>query len=437
MFHKSLALFALVPCVCPAQPAPAAIHLTLQRAMELATRAADPSIALAVASERVAEARYQEGRANLWPVMDVTTTGQNQTRNLGAEGFRFDTSVPGLTIPKSVGPFNTFDARVVLTETVFDLSAIRRLRVARVAAAAAQADTQSTRDDLAQQAAHAYAAMLREQARVAAVEAAILEARATLESARNKHAAGSGIAIDVTRAEYQLARQQQMLAGARAGRDRASLALAGALGLDLGAPLEFDDTLRYVPPQPFSPEQAVAAALRSRGDVEAARLREEQQQRNAAAVRVERLPTVAAYADAGALGGVETHTIGVALRIPVFDGGRVKAREAEATALVQVEQARQAQLRRNIELQIRQAQVTLRSTAEEVAASQAYVELAQAELAQARRRHDAGVTGALDVIEAQTHLATAENDRVEALFRYTEARIDASYAGGSIRNLSL
>ena len=65
------------------------------------------------------------------------------------------------------------------------------------------------------------------------------------------------------------------------------------------------------------------------------------------------------------------------------------------------------------------------------------MKLAEAELAQARRRHDAGVTGALDVIEAQYHLAAASRDHVEALFRYTEARIDAVTATGTIKELTL
>jgi len=272
---------------------------------------------------------------------------------------------------------------------------------------------------------------------VVAAEASLAEARATLQSVKNKHAAGAGTAIDVTRAEYQLAREEQGLATARAGRERAALSLDDALGLGFDTHMEFDDSLHYAPIEPFEPAAAVAAAMRSRGDVESLRTREEQQRLSAEAVQSERVPTVMAYADAGALGGVETHTIGFSVRVPVFDGGRRKTREAEAAAMLHVEQARTAQLRRKVELQIRQAEASLRAAAAQVEAAESYVALAEAELAQARRRHDAGVTGAIDVIEAQGHLASAVNDRVEALFRYTEARIDASYYGGSIRSFSL
>ena len=46
-------------------------------------------------------------------------------------------------------------------------------------------------------------------------------------------------------------------------------------------------------------------------------------------------------------------------------------------------------------------------------------------------------SGQLDVIEAQSQLAAAARDRVEALYRYTEARIEALYASGGIRDLTL
>jgi len=409
----------------------------MARAIELAIQGSAPEVAIAEASERIAEARYHTARAGLFPVLEATGTGQNITRNLDAEGFRFDTGAPGLTIPKSVGPFNTLDARVTLTQSILDFSALRRARAGQAAIPVAQASKESARDSLARQVAHAYAAILRESGVVAASEAALAQARATLDSARNKQAAGTGIAIHVRRAEYQVLLDQQELNAARSARDRSTLALVSALGLDFRTRIELDDTFRLLPAAAVAVDEALTAALRSRGDIESVRQRERQLRLSAEAVELERLPTVAAYADAGALGGVETHTIAVSVRIPIFDSGRRKTREAEASALLQQEQARETSLRREIELQIRQAEIDIRTATGEVETTEKFIALAESELAQARRRHDAGVSGVPEVVEAQTRLAAATHARVEALFRYTEARIEAAYAGGSIRNLSL
>ncbi len=437
MFQRTIPLLILLCYNALAQPSEPVIRLTLARAIELAIQDSAPDVAIAEASQRIAEARYHTARAGMFPVFEATGTGQNVTRNLDAEGFRFDTGVPGLTIPKSVGPFNTLDARVSVTQSILDFSALRRARAGQAAIPVTHASTENVRDSLARQVAHAYAAIVRESAVVTASEAALAQARATLESARNKQAAGTGIAINVTRAEYQALLNQQELNAALSARDHSALTLASALGLDLRTRIELDDTFRLLPAAAVAVDEALTAALRSRGDIESVRQRERQLRLNAEAVDLERLPTVAAYADAGALGGVETHTIALSVRIPIFDSGRRKTRAAEASALLQQEQARESSLRREIELHIRQADIDMRAAAGEVETTEKFIALAEAELAQARRRHDAGVSGVPEVIEAQTRLAVAAHARVEALFRYTEARIEAAYAGGSIRRLAL
>src|ERR1043166_2203598 len=152
-----------------AQDSAAVVRLTLRRAIAMALdNGKNPTIEMAREAERAADARYQLGRLARMPNLEVDSTGQNQTRNLSAQGFRFDT--PGFTIPDSVGPFNTFDARVVLTQPVLDLSTIRRSRAAYATAAAAGADTSRTRDDVAAAVAHAYVRVLREQAHLNAAD---------------------------------------------------------------------------------------------------------------------------------------------------------------------------------------------------------------------------------------------------------------------------
>jgi len=61
--------------------------------------------------------------------------------------------------------------------------------------------------------------------------------------------------------------------------------------------------------------------------------------------------------------------------------------------------------------------------------------LAENELAQARRRYEAGVANGLEVTDAQTRLARARENQVSALFNYNQARIDLGQAMGIIRSM--
>ena len=62
--------------------------------------------------------------------------------------------------------------------------------------------------------------------------------------------------------------------------------------------------------------------------------------------------------------------------------------------------------------------------------------LAEDESGRARRRYESGVTNSLEVTEAETQVENARDDRVGALFNYTQARIDLAQAMGTIRTLS-
>jgi outer membrane protein len=77
----------------------------------------------------------------------------------------------------------------------------------------------------------------------------------------------------------------------------------------------------------------------------------------------------------------------------------------------------------------------LRSADAQVKAAEEGLALAQNELAQAERRYKAGVTNSIEVTDAQTRLARARDNRVNALYNYNVARIDLGTATGTIQSM--
>src|SRR6185295_976321 len=135
--------------------------------------------------------------------------------------------------------------------------------------------------------------------------------------------------------------------------------------------------------------------------------------------KVERLPSLGAFADYGSIGlsinrARPTHVYGVSLRIPVFDGGRRDARRAESASQHRGERIRTQDLRDQVRLDGELALDALRSAEQEVEVSAEGLDLAARELAQARRRYDAGVAPGLEVTDAQTRMARARDTQVVA-----------------------
>ncbi len=166
--------------------------------------------------------------------------------------------------------------------------------------------------------------------------------------------------------------------------------------------------------------------------------REETAQLNQSSVKWERLPSASVFADYGTIGSgfndaIPTRTYGIAIRIPVFDGGRRDARRAESTSQLLQERLRTQDLRDQIELEVRVALDSLQSAADQVRTAEEGVALAEGELEQAQRRFAAGVGSSIEATDAQTRLQRARDNRIAALFNYNLARIELGTATGTIR----
>jgi outer membrane protein TolC len=161
---------------------------------------------------------------------------------------------------------------------------------------------------------------------------------------------------------------------------------------------------------------------------------------NYSAVKWERLPSLSGFADYGSIGtsvnnAIATHTYGVTLRVPIFDGGRRDARRTESASLLRQERIRTADLKDQVELDVRLALDSLRSADDQVKVAEEGLQLSDNELAQARRRYEAGVTNSVEVTDAQTRLDRARDNRITALYNYNLARIDLATAMGTIQSM--
>jgi outer membrane protein TolC len=192
--------------------------------------------------------------------------------------------------------------------------------------------------------------------------------------------------------------------------------------------------------EPLPLEKALAVAFRSRTDLAVLQKREDSVRLRDDAIRSERWPSLAGYADYGALGttvpnSVATYTVGVAVKVPIFDGGRRQARRAETVHEMRQEQLREKDLRAQVELEVRQALESLKLAEQQIQVAEEGLAVAREELSQARRRYEAGVSGNLELVEAQVRLARSGDNRTAALYAWTAARIALFQSMGTIQEL--
>src|SRR5882672_8696192 len=110
-------------------PAPPPLRLSFAEAVRRASGDA-PAVALAGLRTEEAEARVRQARSALLPGFSVGAGWVNRTFNSKTLGIKFP-APPGGGLPTLIGPFDNVDARLRLTQTVFDLSSSARVRAAR------------------------------------------------------------------------------------------------------------------------------------------------------------------------------------------------------------------------------------------------------------------------------------------------------------------
>ncbi|MEO8596129.1 MAG: TolC family protein [Candidatus Solibacter sp.] len=432
-------LLGMVLCAAVLRAAP--VELSLKRAVQLAVSPeGNARVKLSEEAVKQAQSRSSQAKAALLPDLSAAYNVQNLTRNLGSMGIGlgFVVPIPGFHFPTFVGPFNSMDARVSATQSVFDFSSIRRFQASKVSINTSRSELKGSEEQVAAQVARTYLLAVRADADVEAAKANLALAEAVLKQAQNQKEAGSGTGIEITRARVQMANDRQRLLVAENARRSASLQLLRAVGLRLDTELRLTDKLEYVPVDAITLEQAKLQALKSRPDLEAQQHREISAQLSANAVKMERLPSVAAFGDYGANGTgfdavLPTRTVGISLRVPIFDGGRRDARRAESASQYRAEKVKTSDLKEQIELDVRLALDSLRSAEEQVQVAKEGLELADNELAQARRRYDAGVAIGVEVTDAQTRLERARDNQTAALYSYNVSRIDLAQAMGAVR----
>ena len=415
------------------------IRLTLGETVRLAAKQT-AGVESARFRAREAAARVTQRRADLLPNLSANATERRTTLN-SAAAFPIELPVPGIDPNGTVlGPLDVFDARGRLTQALFDPAARARVQSARTGVAAADADVGQTADVAATTAANAYLSVLRADAVYRARLQDSTLAAELLGIARDQLTAGTGVALDVTRARSQLTSARSQLILARNERDRTRIDLARTLSLPL-VNLVLVDSLSTLPLNVATTErEALDAAYRGRNDLQSLALQAEAARQQATAIKKEALPTVGVLADYGisqrnGRSYLPTYDLGVMLSLPIFDGFRREGRVEEQTQVARDLDNRARDLRTQVEADVRVAVLNLASSAEAVSAARERLSLAEQEVAQSRERFQAGVSGNADVITASLTLNSARTQLVDALTAYQASRVALARAQGSISTL--
>ncbi|HKT31938.1 MAG TPA: TolC family protein [Gammaproteobacteria bacterium] len=389
----------------------------------------NPQTKLAWAEIRSSQAGVELARAGYWPQIsaDYSITRSRTVNFSGASNSAQTRYSPSISLSYLLWDFGNRSGS---------------LDAAKYALTAAELSNNQTMQDVILAVEQDYYQVLGLQALEQADELSVKDAETSLDAAQQNQKSGLATVGDLYQAEAALAGAQLALQTAQG-----QLAVAvGTLAVEVGLPANTGITLApwnktVTPVMPAQTvEELLAQARQARPELLASKASEQAAISNLEATKARGLPTLALSANAGqtrtASAGfsqtANSYSAGLTLSIPLFTGFGDEAANKQAQAALDASQATMAQLQQTVELEVWQAYQNLHTAAVTLRTTEVQLKSAQQAEAVETARYHIGLDPILNLLTAQTTLASARVQQVQARLNWFTALAALGHAIGGL-----
>jgi TolC family type I secretion outer membrane protein len=372
------------------------------------------------ANSRVQAAQVGVSKAGYLPSVSLSAS---ESRSKTGSASRVDQSSAGATLSYLLYDFGSRSA---------NLDNARQLLVA----ASATQDSKVQSVFLA-----AVQSFYQAQATLAALDASRESERAARESfaaAEARYNAGSATPADKLQAQTAYSQATLNRITAEGGLKNAQGALANMIGLDASRNVPLVTANSTAMPDNFEGDinSLIEEARRHRPDLQAAAAQVKAAEASADAARAAGRPSISltASANQNSISGISQNSslFGVNLSVPLFSGYATNYRVRAAEAQTDAKNAQLEQLRLQVALDVWTSYQNLTTATQSLRSSADLLNSAEQTERVVLGRYKAGVGSMLDVLNAQSALASARLQRIQSTFNWNISRAALAQAMGSL-----
>lgn len=248
-------------------------------------------------------------------------------------------------------------------------------------------------------------------------------------------AAQKAAQVDLLRTEVRLADVEQNLVSARNTLSVQQRVLANLLGVGSESqPFTLVGELHFTEAA-IDTTGSLAQAMAARPDYLAARNGLEAQARRVDSARAGWSPVVAVFGSYGARANgrsdsVDVGLAGVAVFVPLFEGGLTRSKVSDERSRLAAVQERIRKLELQIQLEVETAASDIESSSQRIKTTGQAISQARESLRIEREKYDLGKASITDVLDAQSALLQAETNYYRALADHAIARARLQLAEG-------
>ena len=424
---RRLLIISAIFIFCPLAWAenPKILRLDLNTVFKIAQ---ERNIDMILADERVEQAISLLGQnaSNFYPQLNGSISGFRKTRDLRSSGITFSGQGP------KVGPFNNFDARLQISQTLFDPVTIARFHAASMNHELTVVEREKIKQDILVLAATLFIDYQRAFQTQQLTK--ILLDRDAKKNEVARHKFQSGLATDLESQQAQDTYEKSLLNFQHAQTEALTkkLDLLAILGIDDNQSIEFVDDNACTLKNPLD-----SKISESHVDIKLAQQQVELDKKKSIIEESGYWPKVSALADYGPNGesfdnSSETYSVGVEASVPIFEGGNRQARLDEARSRIRASNAVLNDERNQVHLKIKKSEKLLEQAEMDLKEAGNKLNLARKDLAIMVNQLRQGTASEEDLIEKRAYEAEVKDNFDEAKSNLLLAKINLLRALGKM-----
>ena len=419
----------------PAQSTGTILRLSLEEAL---ARGLHYNLGLVESEHASSDVRADRLRAlsALLPQVSATAKAAYENISYSEVGLKLP-AIPGLpALPATSGGFGYQDARVAVSQRLFDPELRQRYQARERDEQASALSVKDARDVVVLAVGTAYFQVVASAARVETAKAQLAAARELDQLTADRVKSEVSPEIESLRAQVERQSTEQRLTNVTNQLEIDKLTFARITGLAIDQQFELTDRPAPVRSEEMALAAATAEALRGRADLASAEAGVRAADSTLRAEKAQRLPVVSFNANYGGggrnVGSLnEVYQLAGTISVPLYTGGRISADIGQAQADLERRRAEYEDLRGRIGYDVRVAWLDVNASKSSVQVAENNRALAGRALVQSRDRYTNGVTNYLEVVQAQETVAAANENYIQSLYSLNVATLSLARAMGA------
>jgi outer membrane protein TolC len=410
----------------------AALALSIEESVRIAV-ANNPLVQVAREEKRVARGKVTEATSAAFPKLNISGsyTWLGELPSATFEGRSF-----------TLGEQGQYLTSVNLSQTLFRAGRTAAgIHAAKLYCTLADEQLLGMEQTIAFNAEGAYYDVLLKKEFYAVAQDALELAESHQLDVEERNALGLASNYDLLRAKIEVSNIHAQMIQARNALHLAETAFLKILALPLTTTFVLTDQLRYEAAQAEA-GQSLGVALVRRPDVKQADLKMAMQKENIRATAADLYPTVGLLGtweggnssrfSFGGTGWEQGWYAAMMVTIPVFEGMETRGRLVQERAKLRQYEFQKQELLQSVELEVKQAILSLEDAAEFVESQKENVAQAEEGLRLATLDYENEMASELDVLDARVALTKARNNYAQAVYNHMLSKLSLRKAMGVI-----